>query len=505
MEVASTMLGLAGVYACRSAEGLNQLLERMTGVLEHRGMRRTHEISFNDERRALIAYHVLTREGFIISSETDGVLVVDGVQRHAKGADRLLAALHPGVEFVPDVVGEISQAKGVSESLALSVAEVGFRATRFPFSMKPLYFHWDNETLLFASERKCLWTLGIDEISALQPGEMCTVDQEGGFQRKTMVERLPPSIDRRVSRDAFIDGLGLLLRSSFERIRGRDAAVLFSGGVDSALAAKLVQEICGRVVLYTTRTEDSHDKRIAKVSAEALGMELVEVDMQPDMVWKVIPDVIWAIESSSIMDIEIALPFFLAARKAFQDNLRLMVSGQGPDELFAGYARHIRLFEEEGALPLEEQLWIEVSKTHEANIERNERAIASHGLEAFFPYLEPSFVNLALTIPGEWKVRPGGSPSRKILFRELAQVLGLPQEIALLPKRATQYSSGSGRVLQEAVSRNVRDASNLGRKKLRAFTQTVLDRLSHEMGMPVEMPITEIEFKKQPTWPNPRR
>jgi asparagine synthetase B (glutamine-hydrolysing) len=334
---------------------------------------------------------------------------------------------------------------------------------------------------------------------------MCAVNQEGGLQRDPIVDRSPPQVDRRISRDAFIDRLGLLLRSSLERIHGRDAAVLFSGGVDSGLAAKLVQDVSENVVLYTTRTEDSHDKKMAEVSAEALGMELVEVDMQPDIVWKAIPSVTWAIESSSIMDVEIALPFFLAARKASQDGFTLMVSGQGPDELFAGYARHLRLFEEDGAELLEEQLWNEVSITHEANIERDERAIAFHGLEAFFPYLEPRFVNLSLTIPGELKVKPDSSPSRKIIFRELAHFLGTPQEITSLPKRATQYSSGSGRVLQEAICRNVKNASNLGRKRLRALTQAVLDELSREMGMPVEKPTIEIEFRTKPRLLSPRR
>jgi len=505
MEVASTMLGLAGVYACGSTDGLSQQLERMSSVLGHRGMRKTHEFSFDNGHTALFSYHILHGEGFIISSKSDGMLAVDGVQRQAESADRLIAALHPGAEFSPDLVGELSRLRGVSESLVLSMGRRGFRAIRLPFSMKPLHMHWIDETLTFSSEKKCLWTLGIDEISALQPGEMCTATQEGGLQRTPVVERLPPPVDRRGSRDTVIDELGLLLRLSIGRIRGRDAAVLFSGGVDSALVAKLVQEMCSQVVLYTTRTEDSHDKRIATVSAEALEMELAEVDMEPETVWTAIPEVIWAIESSSIMDIEIALPFFLAARQAFHDGMTLMVSGQGPDELFAGYARHLRLFEEKGAMPLEEQLWNEVSQTHEANIERDERAIAFHGLEAFFPYLEPSFVELAMTIPGEWKVRPESSPSRKIVFRDLAQALGVPKEVALLPKRATQYSSGSSSVLRDAVSRNVGDASGLTRKGIRSLTQAVLGRIAHDMGMPVEMPTTEIQFKTQPTLPSRRR
>jgi len=505
MEVASTMLGLAGAYTSKRADDANQLVERMTSVMQHRGDTRTIDVSFNGNQRVLVAYHAFYHDNYMISSEADGVFIVDGIQPQAKCVDRLLKLMDSGKLFSPDLVREISQTQSFSECLALSVGETGLQAVRFPFSLKPFYLHWDNGLLLFASEKKCMWTLGVDEILALQPGEMCTASREGGFQQINAVERTPPRVNRSVSRKSLINRLGLLLRSSLERIRSRNAAVLFSGGVDSSLIAKLANELCDTVVLYTTRTEDSHDKTIAGRSAQALGLELVEVEMQADAVWEALPSLLWATETSCLMDIEIALPFFLAARKASQDGLTLMVSGQGPDELFAGYARHLRLFDEGGTNALEEQLWKEVSMTHELNIERDERAIAFHSLEAIFPYLETSFVNLSMTTPGEWKVDPDSSPSQKILFRELARALGLPEEIAMIPKRATQYSSGSGRVIQEAVSKHVRDASSLGRKKLRALTQAVLDRLSHEMGMPVALPTERIDFKTPPTLPSPQR
>ncbi|MFW9800621.1 MAG: asparagine synthase C-terminal domain-containing protein, partial [Candidatus Thorarchaeota archaeon] len=248
----------------------------------------------------------------------------------------------------------------------------------------------------------------------------------------------------------------------------------------------------------------SHDRRVADRSAKSIGLDLVEVEIEPNVVWEFLPRVIWAIESSKLMDVEIALPFFLAAQRASDDGLTIMVSGQGPDELFAGYSRHLRIYQEEGPDSLTLRLWEEVSRTHEVNIERDERAIASHGLRAFFPYLENRFVRLALTMPASWKIHPEETPSRKIVFRELARFLGLPEAITKIPKRATQYSSGSSSALQEAVSRHVKNASNLGRKKIVALTQSVLDRLSCDMGMPVEKSPQKIEFRTEPILPKMR-
>ncbi len=104
-------------------------------------------------------------------------------------------------------------------------------------------------------------------------------------------------------------------------------------------------------------------------------------------------------------------------------------------------------------------------------------------------------------MPASWKINPEETPSRKIVFRELARLLGLPEVIAKIPKRATQYSSGSSNALQKAVSRHVKNASNLGKKKLVALTQSVLDRLSCDMGMPVEKSFEKIEFRTEPTLP----
>ncbi|MHA2395989.1 MAG: asparagine synthase C-terminal domain-containing protein, partial [Candidatus Thorarchaeota archaeon] len=161
-----------------------------------------------------------------------------------------------------------------------------------------------------------------------------------------------------------------------------------------------------------------------------------------------------------------------------------VISGQGPDELFAGYAKHVKTYVENGTEALREQLWSEVSITHEANIERDERAIASHGVEGFFPYLDQHFVRASLSVPVEWKVSPVGTPQRKVIFRELAQIMGVPDEIALTPKNATQYSSGSSKMLLESIIEHVDGFTELSRKKVSRQVQDVLDEIAYQIQMP---------------------
>jgi asparagine synthase (glutamine-hydrolysing) len=202
------------------------------------------------------------------------------------------------------------------------------------------------------------------------------------------------------------------------------------------------------------------------------------VELNSEIVWDTLPELIYTIETSNQMDVEIALPFFLAAKKAVDEGCTTIISGQGPDELFAGYARHVKIFSEDGPKALEQQLWKEVSITHEANIERDVKAIAAHGGESFFPYLDQLFVRTALSIPVDWKIDPDGEPQRKVIFRELAQQMGLPKEIAFTPKSATQYSSGSAKLIIESIMENLESLESLSKKKAARRVQGVLNDIS---------------------------
>jgi asparagine synthetase B (glutamine-hydrolysing) len=180
----------------------------------------------------------------------------------------------------------------------------------------------------------------------------------------------------------------------------------------------------------------------------------------------------------------------IAAKEAERQGIPLVVSGQGPDELFAGYARHTELYENRGEQALEAQLRNEVSVTHKTNIERDERAISSCGVDAWFPYLDYEFVKLALSIPASLKIALGKTPERKIIFRELATELGLPIELAHAPKKATQYSSGAARILNTAIGENVPECRDLTKKQLDLRVQDVLNYIAKQLEMPIQSDVT---------------
>jgi len=285
-----------------------------------------------------------------------------------------------------------------------------------------------------------------------------------------------PIVHRDVNPEQILDSLKLHLENSFTRLEGeKKCAVLFSGGVDSSLAALLTKKHCADTLLITARCEGSHDEKVAVRAAKEMSLEIVEVRIDSDSLWKALPQVVHSIKTRKRMDVEIAIPFFFAAREARELGYNLIISGQGPDELFAGYARYEKLMIEQGTEKVEEALWADYSVTDEANIQRDILAISAHGLDTFFPFLNLDFARTALTLPATLNIDPNRKPARKLMFRQLALKIGVPREVAMTPKRATQYSSGTSKMLVESLRAHVDTMRNLTKRELQSAIQEFLD------------------------------
>jgi asparagine synthase (glutamine-hydrolysing) len=289
--------------------------------------------------------------------------------------------------------------------------------------------------------------------------------------------------------------------SSFSPIVGENSAVLCSGGLDSSLAAMIAARVLGKTLLVACGAEGSRDSSWAPEAADLLGLPLSLTEMSPDVAWEALPELIYSTERSSRMDVEIALPFLLASKTARKMGFDLVISGQGPDELFAGYARYADVYRQGGSESLEQVLWRDLSTTHRTNLERDQQAILFAGCDPFFPYLERAFVNVALSIPGHLKMR-NGAGERKWILRELGVSMGLPTAIASRPKKATQYSSGSRRVLVDACRDNLLGSTRMSKKETERIIQPILDRIALELGHPASGHTADIapRFNMEPTY-----
>lgn len=316
---------------------------------------------------------------------------------------------------------------------------------------KPIYYLASEGAVRFASEKKALWN-GRDEPSRLPPGHLLRLDRG----RLRVVEGPPlqlPQIDLTEMNQAVEEYKRDLRAAVRKRLTGLQEArlgVIFSGGVDSVLIAKLLKDEGQTLACYCVGTEDSGDVRCARSVAAALGLDLTVHLLREREVLDLLPRVMESVEESGLLQVEVAIPMYLAAEAAARDGVRVMFSGQGADELFGGYAWYPPLLEE-GLLHLHEKLWEDLTRLYEDTLEREDKLTMAHSIELRVPYLDLTLIRTAMRISPALKVEGRDDPLRKRVHRQVAYELGVPLDIAFRVKDPAQSGSGIHALIERAV------------------------------------------------------
>ena len=312
---------------------------------------------------------------------------------------------------------------------------------RDPAGVKPLYYGRSEELFAFASEKKALSAIGITEINSLEPGYMLTHCEGRLMEKKvTGFVRRERITDENLGSDALFNAI----ERAVKKRTYSPCAISFSGGLDSSLIAAL----CPEAELYSVGMAGSHDSIQTKKAAVLLGMEdkLQLQELTIDDIVSALPDVIRAIESAEPQKVSIAMPLFFASKNAHDDGIRVMLSGQGADELFGGYKKYGSLEPHE----LENALLRDLDNIAKNNLERDDAASMTHAVELRVPYLDREVVELALRIAPELKIK---NDVRKHILRLAAGKL-LPDELVFKEKKAAQYSSGIYSAIEKLARKN---------------------------------------------------
>jgi asparagine synthase (glutamine-hydrolysing) len=463
------MSGLAGIFLFRPLANADSAVRIMSSALQHRGVESLQQ--YTDlkypEREAFIAIRGYEKDNSLIESSSAKLVIVD--------------SLFPATTHLD---AKPSRYSDTFNLLSLKIDSSGMWVFRSTDGTQGFYYSRLKEGIVFASERKSIWRVTQKATHVLEPGHALSISWSGEIKTTRLTNFTSSRTRMSEDRTIIVDSLSKLLNASFRKISRKKCGVLFSGGVDSALAALLTMRRCSDTLLLTAVCKGSHDRAAATRAAEILMARHAIIEIAEPEIWEALPEVIHAIETSDRMQVEIALPFFFTAREAKRRGYELVVSGQGPDELFAGYARYVTLMREKGSKAVEEALVHDVSATHEANIQRDVRAIAANGVGVFFPYLYPPFVRESLALPATLKIDFDREPVRKAIFRELATSFGLLDEIADAPKRATQYSSGTSKLLASAILQRYERGQQLDSKAKAVVVQGVLDTIARRLKIP---------------------
>lgn len=320
---------------------------------------------------------------------------------------------------------------------------------RDPIGKKPLYFVNKGSVIYFASEKKALWN-GKDEPERLHPGEILSIGGNGAEIHQGAQIQLP-QIDITDFHDAVESYKSVLLKAVKKRLAGlREArlGVIFSGGIDSVLVAKLLQREGKNIVCYCTGSENSGDVLAAQAVARELGLELKTSIINEDLVKGILFEVIRNVEESGLLQVEVAIPMYMAAKMAAEDGIRVMFTGQAADELFAGYPWYSDCLQESGYLRLHEQLWEDLNRLYDDTLEREDKLTMAHSIELRAPYLDRDVIRTAMRISPRLKIQGSKDALRKRVHRQAAVELGVPPYLSFRTKDPAQSGSGIHQIIE---------------------------------------------------------
>jgi asparagine synthase (glutamine-hydrolysing) len=335
------------------------------------------------------------------------------------------------------------------EPFALAAATPdGLFLARDPLGVRPLYYgRTDGGALCFASEVKAL--LGVTpKVTEFPPG--CWYDSHRGMQPFFSVETEGGLTQ---DKDEIAAGLRLRLeRAVCNRIDGEVMGSWLSGGLDSSAMVALARPHLRELHTFAAGVAGAPDLACARQVAQAHGTKHHEVLVTLDDMLAALPDVIYHLESFDALLVRSSITNYLVAGRA-SDYVGSVFSGEGGDELFAGYAYLKGLPDEK----IHNELVEITGRLHNTALQRVDRSASAHGLVAHVPFLDPEVVGYALRIPAELKLRREGQATEKwILRRALAGLL--PDGVLWRPKAKFWQGAGVRERLAAHAQETISDA-----------------------------------------------
>jgi asparagine synthase (glutamine-hydrolysing) len=309
---------------------------------------------------------------------------------------------------------------------------------RDPIGVKPLYWSCRGDRLHVASEIKALVPVGTT-VSEVPPGHHGWAGPRAAPVFSPYVDVFRAGDDRPQLDDPAEAAKALRLAVE-DSIRVRvdtdlTVAVVLSGGLDSSIILTHVREMHPDCVALTVGAPGSDDIVFARRLCADLGVPHEVVTVRPgDIRAAQVRDAIRMSELSEYGDIINAIvsaPLFARAKAL---GLKVILTGDGSDELFGGYA----MYDQIGAAASPRLFEHMIANLYRTELQRVDRVSMGQGVEARVPYLDPALVELALRIPLEFKVRAG--QDKWIMRQAFADML--PDYITKRPKNPMSHSSG---------------------------------------------------------------
>jgi len=314
----------------------------------------------------------------------------------------------------------------------------------------PLYMGWDlDDNFFVASELKALEGY-CHEIKLFPPGHYFS--SENG-QLTKWYQRNWENYENVKSNSTNISHIRDSLSNAVKRQLMSDVpyGVLLSGGLDSSITTAIAKTYCQNRIetkdqkkawwpslhSFSVGLKDSPDLLAAKKASEYIGTIHHEIIFTVQEGLDAIKDVIYHLETYDVTTIRASTPMYLMARVIKSMGIKMVISGEGADEIFGGY---LYFHKAPNAEEFHKETVRKLNKLHQYDCLRANKSLAAWGIEGRVPFLDKEFLDVAMSLNPSDKMISEGKMEKWILRKAFEDLL--PKEI--LWRQKEQFSDGVG-------------------------------------------------------------
>ncbi|MFV0311079.1 MAG: asparagine synthase B [Dysgonomonas sp.] len=332
----------------------------------------------------------------------------------------------------------------------------------------PLYMGYDDYGQFYvASELKALEGV-CPNIQEFLPGHY--IFSKDGTAPKQWYKRDWMEYDNVKDNKSDIEELRASLEAAVHRQLMSDVpyGVLLSGGLDSSIISAVAKRYAARRIEDDNKTEawwpqlhsfavglkDAPDLIAARKVAEYIGTVHHEINFTVEEAIDALSDVIYHIETYDVTTVRASTPMYLLARFIKSMGVKMVLSGEGSDELFGGY---LYFHKAPDAKALHEETVRKLDRLHLYDCLRANKSLAAWGVEGRVPFLDKEFMDVAMRLNPQDKMCGNGKIEKHILRKAFEDYL--PASVAWRQKE--QFSDGVGYnwidTLREVADKKVSD------------------------------------------------
>ncbi|HUF00147.1 MAG TPA: asparagine synthase B [Anaerolineales bacterium] len=433
------MCGIAGVFQ----QPANQIVEKMVSSILHRGPDGNGVVDVPNGTFGHTRLAILDVEGGHqpMGFKETSIVFNGEIYNYRELKRRYLSNLRVKTHSDTEVLLHLYRKFGpkfvifLDGMFAFAIQHKGeILLARDPIGIKPLYYgsDADGKHFFFASEIKAL----VGKVESIKefPAGYWYHSRLGWHKYYRLEETIRPYGG---TQSEALPAIKSTLRNAVSKRLLADVpvGVSLSGGLDSSIVTALAREETEQLHSFAVGVEGSADLAAARQMSKYLDTLHHEyVYTTQDMV-HALPDVLYYLESFDPSLVRSAIPNYFLAKLA-SEHVKVMLTGEGADEIYAGYDYLARF---EISEELQNEMLHITKALHNTNLQRADRMSMAFGLEARVPFLDVQSISLAMGIPADWKLHHEHAP--KALLRE-AFAGDLPAEIVNRPKQ--KFSSGAG-------------------------------------------------------------